>query len=111
MDGVDRSEGAGIIVGHHTHFEHGIVGSAGSFGPEHQLQRIDEKGIGVDHRQGNSLVAAVGSSGGRDIPIEAHVATGSVVVGSGAREVGVKIGSGIGKTAPAGNEYSRATGG
>ena len=111
VDGGDVLEGGGVVgVGHHTHLQDGMVARRRGLGPEHELKGVEGEHSGVETREDDNLVVAVGAGGGGVVPIETHGAAGGMVIGGAAARVGVvAIGGAVVQTGPAVHEGHAAS--
>ena len=99
VDGVHIDERADVSrVGHHTHVENGMVGGAGGFGPEFEVQSVHV--VGSTHAgQDSNLIVTIG---GRRATVPVEGAAAGVAVGSAAGDVGIAgIGGAVGEAVPA----------
>ena len=105
-DGVDPLE-SGYIgrVAQDTNLEGGSVAGAAGGDPERELHRVHGVDRGVDARQHDALVVAIGAGGGGVIPIETLGSAGGMVVRAAAAHIGVAAVAGaVVQAAPAGDK-------
>ena len=110
-DGVVGGEGVDVVgVVHDADVEDGFVGGGGRFSPEGEHQVVGGVDGGVDRREDDDLVGAVGACGGGAVPVETLFTARGVVVGGAVAHIDIGVCGGVGVEVPAGDEVEGVVG-
>ena len=110
-DCVVGGEGVDVVgVVHDADVEDGFVGGGGRFSPEGEHQVVGGVDGGVDRREDDGLVGAVGACGGGAVPVETLFAARGVVVGGAVAHIDIGVCGGVGGEVPAGDEVEGVVG-